>query len=367
MIQVNLDCEGPLTENDNAYELCTACIPRGGDFFARVSKYDDYLADVQKREGYKAGDTLKLVLPFLKAYGVTSEKMREFSFETLRLLPGTKRMLPAIAEKFPVFIISTSYRPYLDALCRATGFPAGNIYCTDVDIDKYHLSSDEAARLKDIAREIADQPMLAWPDEASDIDDLDEVHRQVLLRLDDIFWRVIPEMQAGAILHDVNPVGGNEKALSVRDSLRRTGLDASHIFYAGDSITDVQALEFVGRAGGVAMSFNGNSYCIRAARWACLSENTAIVGAIADAVDASGMDVLDSLVLDESGRAGGEYLIEFLREKGARQDMLSDFDSSIHGNLPSIYRIEKADILTLISESEDFRKGVRGVSAGELG
>jgi energy-converting hydrogenase A subunit R len=88
MPQLNIDCEGPITQNDNAYELCDALIPEGGNFFARVSKYDDYLADIEKRQGYKAGDTLKLVLPFLMTYGATNKKMEEFSEKTLMLLPG---------------------------------------------------------------------------------------------------------------------------------------------------------------------------------------------------------------------------------------------------------------------------------------
>jgi len=62
------DCEGPLSKNDNAYELAEHFMPDGARFFAIVSKYDDVQADVVERHGYKAGDTLRLILPFLKAY-----------------------------------------------------------------------------------------------------------------------------------------------------------------------------------------------------------------------------------------------------------------------------------------------------------
>ena len=68
--QFNTDCEGPISKNDNAMELSEFYIPNGHRLFAIVSKYDDYLADVERRPGYKAGDTLKLILPFLKAFGV---------------------------------------------------------------------------------------------------------------------------------------------------------------------------------------------------------------------------------------------------------------------------------------------------------
>jgi len=49
------DCEGPISKNDNAFELTSSLVPDGDSFFALVSKYDDVLADVVKKPGYKAG------------------------------------------------------------------------------------------------------------------------------------------------------------------------------------------------------------------------------------------------------------------------------------------------------------------------
>ena len=57
-LQLDTACEGPLALNDNAFELCREFIkPQGDRFFQQVSRYDDYLAEVAKRPGYKAGDT----------------------------------------------------------------------------------------------------------------------------------------------------------------------------------------------------------------------------------------------------------------------------------------------------------------------
>ena len=368
MIQVNLDCEGPVTQNDNAYELCEAYIPDGGEFFARVSRYDDYLADVEKRDGYKAGDTLKLVLPFLRAWGVTSHIMESFSKQTLKLLPGAEKMLPAVAERFPAFIISTSYRPYLDALCDVTGFPKHHIYCTDVDIDSYDQPVAEVEELKRLTEEIAAQPMLQWPEDATGADDLGESDRAVLYRLEKIFWELIPAMPvSGAIFRDVNPVGGHEKAASVLDSLKRTGLEASNVFYAGDSITDVQAFELVRQAGGVALSFNGNAYAIRAAEWACISGNTMIIGVLSDFFLRFGRQGLESIKFDAEGCIGGHELFEFMSEKGVDWEMLSIFTNMRDEEMPRLYHIAETDVSSLIRLSETFRKNVRGKGVGELG
>ena len=46
---VILDCEGPISKNDNAYELAQNFIPNGEKLFANISKYDDVLADFLKK------------------------------------------------------------------------------------------------------------------------------------------------------------------------------------------------------------------------------------------------------------------------------------------------------------------------------
>src|SRR5512136_1298151 len=111
--QLDIDCEGPLSKNDNAQELSARFIPRGEAFFAVVSRYDDYLADVVKKPGYKAGDTLKLILPFLIAFGVTNEAIRSYSRSHVLLLPGAAETLRFLRERMPCFIISTSYEHYI--------------------------------------------------------------------------------------------------------------------------------------------------------------------------------------------------------------------------------------------------------------
>jgi len=54
------DLEGPLTPQDNAYELMKL-VPRGGKIFEVLSRYDDLLA-LEGRPGYEPGDTLALII-----------------------------------------------------------------------------------------------------------------------------------------------------------------------------------------------------------------------------------------------------------------------------------------------------------------
>jgi len=252
------DCEGPISKNDNAYELTSHFIPEGDKFFALVSKYDDVLADVFKRPGYKAGNTLKLILPFLAAYGVTNEKMREFSARNVLLVPGAKDALKFLSCRMPSFIVSTSYEHYIRVLCRLTDFPFENTYCTRVDMSKYSISEEEKSLLKRLREEIVAMPMIDIPEGATSIQDFSLVDQETIKRLDEIFWEEIPKMKCGKILEDVNPIGGEEKANATLEAADKTGSELRDVMYVGDSITDVQAFQLVKKNGGLTVSFNGN-------------------------------------------------------------------------------------------------------------
>ncbi len=367
MLQLNIDCEGPITQNDNAFELCEKFIPNGDRFFSIVSKYDDFLADVERRKGYKAGDTLKLVLPFLKAYGVTDHIMEEFAHETLLMLPGTEIMLSEINKMLPSFIISTSYKPYLEALCEATGFPLENVYCTEVSLDSYELTPQEGPHLRKIAKEITSMQMLYWPEDVKGREELPPEHKATIERLDQIFWHEISGMKIGRILEEVNPIGGKEKAKAVKESLTRTGLGIEDVAYAGDSITDVQALELVDKGGGIAISFNGNRYAIKAARWAVLSPNTLVVAGLCKLFIEKGKDILERLPLDEAGRIDKEALGQEIKALGISTDISSGLHELLNRDEFCIYKVSASEEKDLIDRSEKMRKSVRGHGIGDLG
>ncbi|MDR0900991.1 MAG: hypothetical protein LBM26_04955, partial [Methanobrevibacter sp.] len=84
------DCEGPLSLNDNAYEIAKEFIPEGDKLFKIISKFDDYLVDVVKKPNYYAGDTLKLITPFFKLYNVSNQDIIDFSRNNIFLVPGAK-------------------------------------------------------------------------------------------------------------------------------------------------------------------------------------------------------------------------------------------------------------------------------------
>ena len=113
------------------------------------------LADVLHKPGYSAGSTLKLILPFFKAYGVTDKQMEEFSAKNIILIADSQTTLHHVQAIADAFIVSTSYEHYIKALCKAVDFPYKNTYCTRVSLDKCGITPQEKDRLKEIAQEIA--------------------------------------------------------------------------------------------------------------------------------------------------------------------------------------------------------------------
>jgi energy-converting hydrogenase A subunit R len=347
------DCEGPISKNDNAMELAAHFIPGGEGFFALLSKYDDYLAYVEQRPGYKAGDTLRLILPFLKAFGATDAKIKEYSRTNILLMPGAEETLRFVRERMPAFIISTSYEPYIRALCEVIHFPFQDSYCTKLAIDRYPLPAEEERYLREVAEAISHMPMIEWGEGATGLADLSPQSRKLVKRLNQIFWQEIVGMHIGRVLEEVDPIGGEGKAAALRDILQRTGAEPFEVMYVGDSITDLQTLELVKKGGGLAISFNGNSYAIQGAQVACLANDTGIISVMAHLFAEGGAKGVMTM-LPQWGE-------ERLRSMGIDEELLAHLSGTKAGEITPDNQSRWTE------KSQQFRTQVRGVRIGALG
>jgi energy-converting hydrogenase A subunit R len=353
------DCEGPISKNDNAFELASQFIPKGDSFFTLISRYDDVLVELVKREGYKAGDTLKLILPFLKAYGATNETITEYSTRNILLVPGSKETLQFIRGFMPAFIVSTSYEQYMRALCHTIGFPFENVYCTRLDLDKYKISEEENTKLKQIKEEMDKLPIPEIPKGAKSLQELPKKMQQTVARLDEIFWKTIASMKMGRVLSEVNPVGGFEKAAAIKDIAAKLKTSLSNVMYVGDSITDVQAFQLVGGAGGLTVSFNGNSFAVREAEIAVLSENTIATSVLAYVFNRFGKRQFMSLIK--------EWKPSSVEKLDLYQPLKKRFLELRGEKFPRVELVTSQSMERLMQESTDFRKSIRGEAIGRLG
>ena len=353
------DCEGPISKNDNAFEIMARFVPHGDKIFAVTSRYDDALADVLKKSGYKAGDTLKLVLPFLKAYDVTDEKIRDFSARNLVLITNIKNSLRHISNIAPSYIVSTSYEHYIRALCEAVEFPFKNTYCTRLNLDEYDVTQEEKEQLKKIGHEIAQMPVFEIPPEARSFKNLSKNVRSTIEKLDGIFWETIDEMHIGRIYFEVNPVGGSEKAEAINDVVHKLNVALADVMYVGDSITDQEAFKFVKENGGLAVSFNGNQYAVKNAEIALISADSIATAIIAEAFIRFGKGETLDLVANWS--------VETLAKSSGDQELIDNFLKLHPRELPKAKIITKENMENLARESTEFRKKVRGETVGKMG
>lgn len=353
------DCEGPISKNDNAFELTAHFVPDGDKLFSLISKYDDVLADVVKKKGYTAGSTLKLVLPFLKAYDVTDRLMQEFSAQNLILISGIHDTLKYVRGITEAFIVSTSYEHYIKALCNAMAFPFENTYCTVLSIDKYTVTTQEKTKLKSLAKEIAQMSPITIPSSVKSLEDLSQKDQTTVKRLDELFWAEIADMSCGRIFSEVTTVGGEQKAEAIRDATAKLRAPLSDVMYVGDSITDVEAFQLVRENGGFAVSFNGNNYAVKNADVAVLSDNSIITAILADVFIKHGREPALKLVENWS--------CEFLKQSTVDASLLSGLFELYPKALPKVQIVTPKNMELLTKESSKFRKRVRGKAVGKLG
>jgi len=346
------DLQGPVTANDNACELTSRIIEGGEHFFQVVSRYENVLANIVRKDGVKAGDTLRLILPFLKAYGATDSSLLRMSREDLRVVPGADKTMRYVQEFMSSFIVSTSYEHYVGAACEHIGFPFENAFCTRLSMDMYEMEEWEEETLRNLAKEIVRMPLIKVPDNARNVRDLEQDDRMMVRRLEEIFWTEMTDLSSYQLISQVNPVGSDEKATSVVEICKRLSVPLEDCMYVGDGVTDVRALQVVRRSGGLSVAFNGNIDALREADVAVISENTIPTSILAEIFYRGGREGVLEAVEDWS--------MEGLKRSGMVHDYLLRECARLHpDHLPTVRRIDKDNMLPLYEEGMPVRNKVR--------
>jgi energy-converting hydrogenase A subunit R len=354
------DLEGPVTKNDNALELCEHYVDHGREIFFLIERYEDVLAEVLHRSGYKTGDALRLILPFLKAFGATDNGLMEHAKNNVAVLPGADKAMRYVQEIMASFIVSTSYEHYVSAVCEAIGFPFESAFCTRVSLDQIRMDEWESRTIRNLAEEMSRMPLIEIPSGARSMASFSSRDQRTLLRLDEIFWTEMTDLPSFRLVMEVNPVGGEEKAATVVDICKKTGIGIEDTMYVGDGHTDVQAMRLVKRGGGMAISFNGNAPAVREADVAVLSPNAVVTSVIAEEFFKGGKDA----VLEMVDRWG----IDGIRRNGrVNEYLIKEMERVFSNRLPKVERVSANNIERLSESSAVFRRSVRGESVGSVG
>lgn len=284
----NTDCEGPTVANDHALEVAARWLPDGRRLFQQLSRFDDFVAYVSERSFYNAGDTLRLILPFLKAYGqLTDEKLTVWTSKEQKIqwIEGAQQAIKHLLDDgLEVFEISASYYPFAARVAEGLGIKQDHVYSTYFSLDHYNMTSSEASRLKKLATEIVmlpDVPETDVTDPIRRFEELPASDKGVLSRLEEIVWvEMAKELPCSSrMLCEIRAMGGREKVAAILDTLERTQLPPEDTIYVGDSITDVEAFRLLRDMAGVSISFNGNQHAVGEATF-CSWGNTSLVAVL---------------------------------------------------------------------------------------
>jgi len=270
------------------------------------------------------------VLPFLKAAGLTDREATEFSAGHVTIMNGVKGAFERIDKAMPIYMVSTSYVHYVEAVCRYLGLSMDAVSCTRLSFDGYHMGDQEKRTVMDHFRRFVDLSPISWDDAGS----LDAPSARSIRVLKDFFFSVLPSMPVWRWVEPVLPIGGEGKAQAVTHIVTKGVISMEDVIYVGDSITDVAALQLVQAGGGLSVSFNGNRYAIMSAEYSVVARSASVLGTIAEAFLAGGKDRIRT----------GDYA------DGAQ-----------------VFKKGSVDPAHVTALSERTRKEVRGQAIGELG
>ena len=286
------DLEGPLSPQDNAYELMKL-FPDGDKLFEVISRYDDLLT-LEGRQNYEPGDTLALIAPFLSYHGLKEEQISTMG-QSANLTQGAMPLISKLkSQGWQVFVISTSYEQYALSITHRLSIPSEDVACTFFPLNQIHdLSREEDLMLLKKA-EIAIKDLKPF---------IDDTKRKQTL--DHLYWQQLSQTTSGMIISKIKPRGGIRKVEALDQFAARVGKPFSHCVAVGDSITDFKMLEAVNKAGGLAIAFNANEYALNYSTMSLASTNLGDLWIVLVAWEKGGRQATEMLVKQRQ-RTGGK-------------------------------------------------------------
>jgi len=246
---IAFDLEGPLSPQDNAYDLMKL-FPDGDQVFEVISRYDDLLT-LEEREDYEPGDTLALIVPFLLLHNITVDNVTTLAAEA-SFIGGADKLIHGLESSgWKVFCITTTYEQYAIHITHKLGIYAHNVACTPFPLAQINqtLCKEDLALLEQVEADIL---------KMRPVDDDDRIRQ----RLNQFFWEKLPTTDLGKAISQVKPVGGRRKVDALNKFADKYSQPLSGWVVVGDSITDFRMLQMVESAGGLAIAFNANEYAL---------------------------------------------------------------------------------------------------------
>ncbi len=364
MFQAIFDLEGPLSPQDNAYEVMKL-IEKGDHIFEVISKYDDVLT-LRGRKNYEPGDTLKLIIPFLVLNGISEDDIRRVSRQA-KIVNGAKALIKWLkGDDWKIHIISTSYEQHAYNIAEQVGVARDSVYSTKLPLDTYlvELKNEDISIIEKAQSDILSFYFTYGVDNTRKMDVL-------VNKLDKVFFHDMPETKLGKVFNQINVIGGERKVTAMIEAIG----SCDHIkdtMAIGDSITDYKMLKTVKEGCGLSIAFNGNVFSLPYASVAVASEDIRSIYPLAKLFTKGGRGLVYTAAKfwEDNFTANGIDITKISRDVSANEIAQFLIKNKNFLNVAHINLIESASDEKLHNVAEihkRFRSMVRGVEAANLG
>ena len=345
------NCHGFIVKNNNAREICAKFIKNGERLYDVLSRYENISVYASRtvKEG-ATRDLMRLLVPLLKANGVTDHKAYTFGKSSIDLVPGADNTMHYLGNLLPCFINTSSYEHHMMNVTDAIGFPMSNVNCSQVSFDDIDLSRSEAKEFREISGNIAkmnpeDLPERflepGWGGTRKGWD--------MMEYLDKVFLERLPSMEVFADLQEVIPIGANEKSYTLLEIRRQSSIDFNSTVYVGGGNTDHQALDIVSDGGGLSISFNGCGDAVRSSNVSIISPDSVVVALLTAEFYNGGIESVHELIEN--------WNMDYLKKKaGPDVNLLNTFLSRFRKKLPEVVIVNNNNAEELAEKSDAYRK-----------
>ncbi len=346
-------CWGYLTRNNGTKDICERFIRDGSHFFDIISRYDSLCAYVLDREDGRTGNTMKMIAPFLKAYGATDLQVHSTSANALELMPKAGHAMRYALNVMPTFITTSLYEHDVMNICDALEIPMGNLTCTDLSLDSHDMTRQDSKILREKMSEISSLKLSKVEYPLNIAMELDEADIKMLSVMDDVTETIESVDSASAIMRSMSSIGSNEKAYTLLEIRRRTSIELDGTAYIGSDTSDYQAMELVNESGGLALSFNGEDFAVRGSNIAVLSNDCTVAAVILQEFYNSGIEAVLELAENwnedyiRNRSFSDPYLVEAMLKENPKK-------------LPEVYAVNKDNMDEIARKSSAYRKKILG-------
>ena len=340
-----------LTRSNHVRDLCARFIKNGGRLYDVLSRYDTLALYALGRDSANAGSVNRMVVPFLKAGGITDEAAYNFCKSTTVLMPDADRVMRYISSQMPAFISSEAYDHHLMELGESIGIPFSNISCNIFSFDSLKVSRQDAKVLRSIASTIINARITDEMYSVTQSPYLNKFDSKLVDMVDDEFVKKISKMDFMDQLKSDVKVAGNEKAYSVLELCRKKEIDTGSTIIVGSDESDYPAMDLVRDSDGLSISFNGTEYAVRGSNVAILDENPITVAVFSMEFYNGGIESVYDMI--------DNWDIESLRNRPcADRNLMNRFLAQFPERLPEVYRVDDDNLKDVTIKSATFRKRI---------